>query len=579
MGKHNKYFRAFIFFFQRKHRHKLCELEGLIKSLKRKKNVKTHDALKQVSLFHSAPMKMSAPSSQQEIDDALLNWIVDGAHAFSEVERESFKALWEKLSTRNLMCSKTLVHHLSFKYEHMKSQLISELAEVQYVCATADCWSANNKAFLGVTCLYLDNSLERRSATLACKRIVGKHTYDVLAKEIFAILGSYMIQNKTLLMVTDNATNFIKAFRLFSEETEATDDFLLTNIPISNIFEEDGEDVENHLVLPPHHHCSAHTLNLVATKDSEQALQDSAFKKVSRSAFGKCQALWNKSKMSVVLADRIYSELSARLIVPNKTRWNSMHSAVDRICRFLGENEEKLHKIFDAAGLARLLPHEVEFLYEYCTVMDPLSRALNILQGEVSVSMGYLAPTIHQLLRTLKSCTDLRFCRPLVKAVVSGVEKRFGPLLWDRETVLSACFHPRFKLFWIEEKDRQTLAKKWMEDYLQDMFPQSSNTISEAQPLDDFTGFFNFSSSRVENTYLDELTRFLSEPIKPPTSLIACTYMKQAFIKTNTGVPSSASVERLFSFASDVFCPKRSCLSDNNFEMQLLLKMNKHVFK
>lgn len=52
--------------------------------------------------------------------------------------------------------------------------------------------------------------------------------------------------------------------------------------------------------------------------------------------------------------------------------------------------------------------------------------------------------------------------------------------------------------------------------------------------------------------------------------------IKSIFIKYNTTLPSSASVERMFSVASDVFKTKRHALTDANFETQLLLKLNKN---
>ena len=51
------------------------------------------------------------------------------------------------------------------------------------------------------------------------------------------------------------------------------------------------------------------------------------------------------------------------------------------------------------------------------------------------------------------------------------------------------------------------------------------------------------------------------------------------FINHNTGIPSSAAVERLFSVAGDVLRPKRACLSEDNFEHLVFLKGNLQLLK
>lgn len=59
--------------------------------------------------------------------------------------------------------------------------------------------------------------------------------------------------------------------------------------------------------------------------------------------------------------------------------------------------------------------------------MKPVARALDILQGDKQVYMGYLLPTLTMLKRMLEyqAMKGLRICSPLVSALLDGIHKRY----------------------------------------------------------------------------------------------------------------------------------------------------------
>lgn len=91
---------------------------------------------------------------------------------------------------------------------------------------------------------------------------------------------------------------------------------------------------------PRHQRCACHTLNLIASKDIIDAEQDPAYKKLSRSAFSKCQVLWNKYGRSALAVDVVMDAFQLGLKRPNTTRWNSAFLAVERLTRLIEENGE-----------------------------------------------------------------------------------------------------------------------------------------------------------------------------------------------------------------------------------------------
>lgn len=80
----------------------------------------------------------------------------------------------------------------------------------------------------------------------------------------------------------------------------------------------------------------------------------------------------------------------------------------------------------------KFTPAEVAFLGEYAKVLCPVAKAIDVLQGETSVQMGWLIPTITVLKKKLHNlCLSSKCCVPLIEALQVGLEKRFGEMLKD----------------------------------------------------------------------------------------------------------------------------------------------------
>ena len=67
---------------------------------------------------------------------------------------------------------------------------------------------------------------------------------------------------------------------------------------------------------------------------------------------------------------------------------------------------------------------------------------------------------------------------------------------------------------------------------------------------------------------------YLSDNRRELDSLKKFPLILKMFLCYNTPLPSSVSVERLFSLGSLIYLPRRNRLSGGNFERQLLLRAN-----
>ncbi len=96
------------------------------------------------------------------------------------------------------------------------------------------------------------------------------------------------------------------------------------------------------------------------------------------------------------------------------------------------------------------------------------TRALDILHADKKFSIGFLLPTLNVLITTTKRYRTnkrIKHYQPLVQSIINSLNTRFGPMFQDDELRMAAMLHPRFKLSWIPESERE-----YTEEYLRQEF-------------------------------------------------------------------------------------------------------------
>ncbi|EFN60904.1 hypothetical protein EAG_04440, partial [Camponotus floridanus] len=423
-------------------------------------------------------------------------------------------------------------------YKDKIKNIKDKISNAKYVCTTADIWSSHSRRFIGVTAHWIDEqSFKRMSYAIACKRFSGSHTHDRIAIILNEIHSKYEITNEKLVAtVTDNGSNFVKAFKKFGVHL---DDSLFhevnDNIDVVDYIENEEQDGNEHQsletisfegiispLLPPHQRCASHTLHLVATTDILNGINSHEnMKLLYNDVIKKCTSLWNLTR-SPKKYEIIVETLGEALKRPVATRWNSLFDCFKQLLKFLEE-------------------------YVKCT--EPIAEALDILQGEVDVSYGYLLPTIISAKNKLQKIidADLIYCTALVNLLITSLEKRFSNLLKiveeGKQAAVAAATHPKFKIRWL----------KCLNETARDnaMAAIKRSTACEI-----------------------EFQRFCQEQKNDISILHAYPIIKPAFMKFNTLLPSSAPVERLFSFATMFDTAKFNRLTDENFEKRVLSKAN-----
>ena len=159
--------------------------------------------------------------------------------------------------------------------------------------------------------------------------------------------ASYEVTGKVTATVTDNRSNFVKAFTVFhqipldssfistdtvipvieenSEETRQdtdTEEVILENLDELLTLDQasaEGDFTQVQYDLPPHQRCAAHTPNVVANTDVEKYLSSTVSRSVYRSLFAKCAALWNNASKSTIASETVQEIAKRKLLVPSPT--------------------------------------------------------------------------------------------------------------------------------------------------------------------------------------------------------------------------------------------------------------------
>lgn len=487
---------------KRKHPEQLNILDEQSKKLK-------VGTTKQTSLDIMITKTYKNKKEKEKVLSLIMDYIIDEMRPLSTIEKPAFVNLIKGLSNVTPPCRETLKNKLMAKKCTLIQKMKDEFKKIEFFCTTADLWSCRNKSYLGVTGHYIErDTLTRRSVVLSCQRMKYSHTFQEIAKGISKVHSYFGISKQVVGSVTDNAANFSKAFKVYNIPESASEhsDFLedddveieVVELPDFNNINDDSDDdiMMDEITLPAHFRCFSHSLNLVASKDVDNALKNSTYKKIYNSAVSKLTALWNISHQSTKAADSINDICGCKLVTPCPTRWNSFYDSLQRII-FINE-KDKLDAICESVGKPKLKSVELEFIKEYVNTMKPIAKAIDLLQGEQNCFLGLVIPVIKQIKESLNNLTSFIYCEPLKEAIIDGINKRFGYILnWNNDQsksyILATVSHPKFKLKWLDDEgDIQAIKSILINEckkYISIEVPKNVDTSDE----DDF---FNFAKSQ-----------------------------------------------------------------------------------
>ena len=86
-----------------------------------------------------------------------------------------------------------------------------------------------------------------------------------------------------------------------------------------------------------------------------------------------------------------------------------------------------MKRVFDELRLTPFTRNEEQFMKEYTRIMRYITDALDVLQGEKNIGLGYLLPTIALLkkkLALLKDDASIIHCQSLITGLLDAISAR-----------------------------------------------------------------------------------------------------------------------------------------------------------
>ena len=302
----------------------------------------------------------------------------------------------------------------------------------------------------------------------------------------------------------------------------------------------------------------------------------------------KVQTLSNSVSRSTHNNDIVEEIAGKTFLKPVCTRWCSEYYAVERVVDI---GLEKINECQRQLKQALMTEADMSFLTSFLYVKKPIVWAMDFLQKEKDCFMGHLIPAIKGLQIKLSHNND-GIMAPLTSALFDSLSTRFDNILSNQEYNLATMLILKFRLSCVSDEERLQRREQlltYVQNVQREVIPPTPTSLQAQEQLGanatmndhndcDNNGkpaydLFDFlSNSENESaSVIDQVNSYLTSKFTIVDMLTQYPAVAKSFKKCKSTLPSSATVERLFSVASQILTKRRCRLSDKNFDKLIFL--------
>ena len=564
------------------------------------------------SFFATAKTPLVTGIRKKQLDTAFFKMIYLDFKPLTEGEREGTRHFASEAQPGYTPpCYNTVRDTLMpAALQEMEGGLRDLLKKGDGFVVSADIWtSRRGHSFLAIVATFIDGSFRGHTSLLSCDSIKGHHTAERIYQIYESVLKYWNIQGRVIRVVTDSASNMVKAFNIWpvTEEETTTDGDEGTAGASSGSAECDEEDdmpalsqievdevtanAENMIntyftASSLHLRCPIHLLQL-AIKDAigEHSNITRLLAKV-----GNLVRSVRKSTLNTEEADRI----GVRPTTACTTRWSSQLHMIDSVLRLFQKDPLWQSKMKTSA--AHLTLNEVRQLTQLVGVLTPLAELTNRLQKELG-NLGMILPAVSELKSLLTKDAALPMTiAAFSETLANNITARYSGYYTDKHILLASVLDPRFKTEWIVRDEHVCHRLGEIRDLLVEETERMSAPLAAPNPTgassEDpesepkrarlFGSYFS-EQLRTPEDVKGEVEKFLSTPRQNPDTEVIQFWKENSKLyprlvkvaRVVFSIPSgSASVERVFSAAGLVSRSHRTSLKPKILSQLVLLKVN-----
>ena len=414
-------------------------------------------------------------SRQQAISDAVTKMVIKDLVPIRIVECEGFRDLLSLIEPRYRMVSRDHIQRKllpQFKSK-VEKVIMTMLQEAESCSVTTDVWSSRRMhAYLGVTCHFITRSWHLESVLLSCSHLRGRHTGVNILAEFEEAVEKFNILQRLFRVVTDNASNMLKAFPEsvslpgfdIDDEDENEDDD-----DMAGCFDEEDEidDLNDTSLIPKRISCFAHTLQL-CVKDGLASPSSIVTKVIAKAA-----KVVNHIKKSTLTTEKMETLFGKTVVSRNETRWNSQLKMIRRLVQVnTDEVVEKPELMFTS--------HEKVVMKELVQILEPFEEATDLTQGDQYVSVSLVIPSVVGLQKHLQQ-VEVRYLSSVVTKLKTALDNRLGDVVGDCLYLCATLLDPRFKMAWHnpEETDDMNEAKRKVLEEVVSLTPNGDHDVQQ----------------------------------------------------------------------------------------------------